>query len=87
MKRESRFETSNDFQLPPGELWWAVSFEDKLFRLWGLCKPKPIIILFCMPKEAQTWYQANQKAQIMIREYFGGDCQLPGYSVKLWESD
>lgn len=79
------YNTSNDYQLPPGELWWLCTFTELAVRPdsrgW---KPQRVSILFRSP-DTQTWYQANQAAQIAIREYFGGDCELPSYKVTLWE--
>jgi hypothetical protein len=87
MKRESKFEVSADYQLPPGELWWLLSFTEEIGPNFVFKTTKKVQVLFCMPKDARTWFQANQQAQILIREYFGGDCELPAYSVTLWESN
>jgi hypothetical protein len=75
------FDSSTDYQLPPGELWWLCVFVEHLpnFRI-----PARVSILMCAP-DIQTWYTANQKAQIAIREYFGGDCVIPAYKVTLWQ--
>jgi hypothetical protein len=83
------YDTSSDYQLPPGELWWLCSFTEIV--PWprengrtAHYKSVHVNILFFSP-DIQTWYQANQAGQIAIREYFGGDCELPSFKVTLWE--
>lgn len=75
------YDSSADYQLPPGELWWHCVFVEK--SMLGNFHIENHILIHS--PNIQTWYQANQKAQIAIREYFGGDCILPPYKVSLWE--
>lgn len=92
MKRESRFETSNDYQLPPGDLWWHLSFLDERLMtspdIKGYLHTKNTVnVLFHDNERAQTWFQAKQRAEIMVREYFHGIPNIPVFTVVLWIPD
>ena len=58
MKRESKFETSTDYQLPPGELWWI-----------SRCSYIPSITFTFTDIKTPTWVFAKQHADILWREY------------------
>ena len=65
----------SEFQLPSGQLWWLLQYRDgdssseMLFTYEG--------------ENKQTWYNANQYAQILLREL--GLMTTSHYNVSLWE--
>ncbi len=87
---KNHYDQSTDYQLPPGELWWLCTFNETIpahtrYRYFGGRIETKIQILFCMPKEAQTWFQANAQAMLLMRDELKLDMNLPQYEVKLWE--
>ncbi len=80
MAKPSKYDMSTDYQLPNGELWWLIQFKHKLgYEYYDT--------LFSRD-EVKTWYQANQHADILIREILNlKDSKTPAYIVKLWNPE
>ena len=62
----------SDYQLPSGQLWWRADYVDDTGN-------QSVILFTYEGEREQTWYNAYQKAQIMLREM--RICALPKVSL------
>lgn len=84
-KNGSNYDMSKDYQLPTGELWWLVLITSEPKGEYVIYYPS---MLFTWDN-VKTWYQAQQRAEILIREdyqeYIKQNGKLPSFKVMLWD--
>lgn len=73
-QKQNEYDLSTDYQLPPGPLWWDVSFKEH--------GKKKSSIVFWMDT-GSTWYKAKERARILIADELGYNVNDTHFKVTL----